>query len=157
MSVPAAQVMDKVKGWDLQSVIFLTEWLNYYPVIPLGVSGLINRVSSIVIRKCKLFVLCLESHYFFSHCSELHQELLNCYISAVKDLFWLCNICVSFFFSAEGLKLAPWMILHYPCFKIKLNEEANAEIIFQVLVQKMTKLWCNWVQFRLVEYCCCFN
>lgn len=79
MSAPTAQVMDKVKGWALQLMTFPTDWLNYYPVMPLGVSGLINIVSSMVIRKSKLFVLCLESPCFFSHCSELHQELLNFY------------------------------------------------------------------------------
>lgn len=47
--------------------------------MPLGVSELINIVSSMVIRKNKLVFLFSGSPYFFSHCSEFHQELLNSY------------------------------------------------------------------------------
>lgn len=43
--------MDKINGWAPQSVTFPKEWLNYYPVMPLGVSELINIVRSMVIRK----------------------------------------------------------------------------------------------------------
>lgn len=43
MSAPAVQVVDKVKGWTLQSVTLPTGWLNYYPIMPLGVSECINN------------------------------------------------------------------------------------------------------------------